>query len=264
MNKLCTVLMLLFSLSGFSQTPIPSYSLSVTFQKTTNIIFPYRIEKADIGSGDVIGHKDGILPNVLFLKAGRKQFIPTNLSVYTSDGKFYSFIVRYSEEPDTLNILFDSTHKFKVGLSDFVNEERQDSDAAEIKNQPSFLHGKVSGEKMKVVLQGIYIRDHLLWFKVEVSNHSQIDYSPEYIRFFVKEKHSAKRTAIQEQDVELVWDKSVKMIPGKDNTLFIFAFAPFTLSRQKVLILEISEKNGGRTITLTIPSKSLLKSRLIR
>ena len=106
MNRLCALcivaIVLLGDFAGFSQTAIPSYSLSLTFQKTTNIIFPYRIQKADIGSGDVIGHKDLMLPNVLFLKANRKGFVPTNLSVYTSDGKFYSFIIHYMEEPDTL------------------------------------------------------------------------------------------------------------------------------------------------------------------
>ncbi len=96
----------ILALNVFSQTVIKSFNVSVCYQKTTNIIFPYRIEKADIGSSDVIGHKDAILNNVLFLKAGRKGFPVTNLSVFTSDGKLYSFLVQYKENPDTLNLLF--------------------------------------------------------------------------------------------------------------------------------------------------------------
>src|SRR6202035_5298430 len=106
MKKSIAIFIILTGLRGFSQNMIPSYHLSVCFQKTTNIIFPYRIEKADIGSGDVTGHKDARLPNVLFLKATRKGFETTNLSVYTGDGRFYSFIVQYGENPDTLNLLF--------------------------------------------------------------------------------------------------------------------------------------------------------------
>ena len=118
MKKIIVAFVLMISMRGVSQTVIPSFNLSVCYQKTTNIIFPYRIEKADIGSGDVIGHKDARLPNVLFLKANRKDFTSTNLSVYTSDGKLYSFLVQYKENPDTLNLLFpkNENHMFKQFL----------------------------------------------------------------------------------------------------------------------------------------------------
>ncbi len=69
MKLIFAIYILTTALNGFSQTVIKSFNLSVCFQKTTNIIFPYRIEKADIGSADVIGHKDALPENVLFLKA---------------------------------------------------------------------------------------------------------------------------------------------------------------------------------------------------
>src|ERR1700726_402826 len=137
MKKIIVALILLISLNSFSQTVIPSFNLSVCYQKTTNIIFPYRIEKADIGSCDVIGHKDAFLPNVLFLKANRKGFVPTNLSVYTSDGKFYSFIVQYKEEPDTLNLTFVNDAKTNLVILDTINDARLDSDAVIIQNANS-------------------------------------------------------------------------------------------------------------------------------
>ena len=123
MKRICAACMIFSFLSGRSQTAITSYSLSVTYQMTTNIIFPYRIEKADIGSPDVIGHKPENLENVLLLKANRKNFVPTNLSVYTSDGKFYSFIVRYNPRPDTLNLSFSGN------IIAPLNEALLDSDA---------------------------------------------------------------------------------------------------------------------------------------
>src|SRR5450432_1978057 len=188
MNRLCAVslvlVVLLAGFSGFSQTAIPSYSiistysLSISFEKTTNIIFPYRIQKADIGSGDVIGHKDPVLPNVLFLKANRKGFAPTNLSVYTSDGKFYSFIVRYQEDPDTLNLFIANYGKANPVIAnearvnavtfDGVNDARLDSDAVIIQNAKPVMHRKTSLQQMKLILRGIYIKDHLMWFRLEI------------------------------------------------------------------------------------------------
>ncbi len=51
---------------------------------------------------------------------------------------------------------------------------------------------------MKVILRGIYIKDHLMWFRIEIKNHSEVDYQPENVRFSVRDKHIGKRTAVQE------------------------------------------------------------------
>jgi conjugative transposon TraN protein len=263
MKKLIATSFLLISLSGFSQILIPSYSLSVGFQKTTNLIFPYRIEKADIGSGDVIGHKDPVLNNVLFLKAGRKGFPPTNLSVYTSDGKFYSFLVQYKENPDTLNLLFSKNGQAVPVICDSVNDAQLDSDAVDILKQRDFLHRKKSEQEIKCTLRGIYIRDHLMWFKLEITNNSAVDYRAEYIRFSIKDKHAGKRTAVQETGLSPVWRSPDLPIAGQNKQMLVFAFPVFTLDRHKKLLIQISEKNGGRILTLEIPAKTLLKSQVI-
>jgi conjugative transposon TraN protein len=262
--QICILSTFFTCLQGFCQSPIPSYPLSVTFQKTTNIIFPYRIEKADIGSADVISHKDTKLENVLFLKANRKDFVPTNLSVYTSDGRFYSFIIKYNESPDTLNIIFTKECNVSVTPIDSVNDEKLDSDVNEVLKQPSFLQRSTSSEEMKTALKGIYIRDHLLWFKIDIQNNSMIDYSPEYIRFFIRDKHQAKRTAVQETELTPRWQTPGKCIPGEGKVSYIFGFPAFTIARQKKLVIQVSERNGGRILNLTIPAKAILKSRPIQ
>jgi conjugative transposon TraN protein len=262
MNKLCALCIVtiahLAGFSGFSQTAIPSYSLSITFQKTTNIIFPYRIQKADIGSADVIGHKDPALPNVLLLKANRKGFASTNLSVYTSDGKFYSFIVRYTEEPDTLNLSFANDAKTGPVIFDTVNEARLDSDAVIIQNANPITHRKTSSQQMKLILRGLYLKDHLMWFRLEIKNHSELDYQPEYFRFYVKERHAGKRTAVQETELYPAWRTPDEPIVGQGTRAFVFAFPVFTIDRHKHFVLQISEKNGGRLLILLIGNKTLL------
>ncbi|HSZ32224.1 MAG TPA: conjugative transposon protein TraN [Puia sp.] len=263
MKKFIVAFILLTSIHGFSQTIIPSFNLSVCFQKTTNIIFPYRIEKADIGSGDVIGHKDALLENVLFLKANRKGFIPTNLSVYTSDGKLYSFLVQYKENPDTLNLQFFKNENLAPTVSDSINDAKLDSDASVILDQEAFLHRRTNDQDMKLILQGIYIKDHLMWFRMEIKNQSEIDYQPEYIRFYIKDKHSGKRTAIQETDLSSVWQTSNHSIAGQNSESFVFAFPAFTIDKHKKIVIQISEKNGGRQLILEIPAKTILKSQFI-
>jgi conjugative transposon TraN protein len=265
MNRFCVVCMvlvvLLSGISGFSQTTIPSYSVSITFQKTTNIIFPYRIQKADIGSADVIGHKDLLLPNVLFLKANRKGFVPTNLSVYTSDGKLYSFLVQYKENPDTLNLLFPKNDRAAPTISDSINNAKLDSDAVDILQRPAFLHRRTSDQEMKCILRSIYIRDHIMWFRIEIANTSEVDYQAEYVRFFIKDKHSGKRTAVQETDLSPAWRSPDQPVVGQGKQTLVFAFSAFTIERHKQLVLQISEMNGGRSLELAINNKTMLKAR---
>jgi len=260
MKKIIAIFILLDNLRGVSQTVIPSFNLSVCYQKTTNIIFPYRIEKADIGSGDVIGHKDVVLPNVLFLKANKKDFKSTNLSVYTSDGKLYSFLVQYKENPDTLNLLFPKNERLAPTVSDSVNDAILDSDASVILNQEAFLHRRTNEQGIKLILRGIYIKDHLMWLRIEMKNQSEIDYQTQYFRFFIKDKHSGKRTAVQETDVLSVWRSPDQTIYGQSGHSLVFAFPEFTIDRHKKLVLQISEKNGGRLLILPINNKTLLKA----
>jgi conjugative transposon TraN protein len=249
--------------SGFSQTPIGSYPLSVCYQMTTNIIFPYRIEKADIGSGDVIAQKGGKLENVLFIKAARKYFPATNLSVYTSDGKFYSFIVKYSAQPDTLNLSFASSQIFGTDGSNTVNAAKLDSDALRVEKQENFLHEHVRVQKIRINLNGIYVKDHLLWFRFEIKNNSQIDFEPETIKFSIQDKHIAKLTAVQENEKAPVWETPNSRVPAQHKDTVVFAFPAFTLSRQKRLIIRMAEKNGGRILILPIPAKTILHCRKV-
>ena len=270
MKRLCAVWILffsLFSMSGHGQRPIPSYCLSVTFKKTTNVIFPYRIEKADVGSPDVIGHKDPVLGNVLFLKAARKEFTPTNLSVYTSDGKFYSFIIRYREDPDTLNLSFISDisdPKSENNVIDTFMEARLDTDAVNILSQSSFLHRKSKSQDIKVILNGIYLMDDMLWMRMIIKNHSQIAYRPTFIQFSTRDKKVGKRTAVQESELPFTWSNATKPVPGKGTEIYVFAFPSFTVSNQKKLVFQMEEKKEERTIQLEIPSKSLLKARSVQ
>ncbi len=116
---------------------------------------------------------------------------------------------------------------------------------------------------MKLILQGIYIRDHLMWFKVKLENYSDIDFQTEFIRFYIKQKHTGKRTAMQETDLSPVWQTPDGSIAGQSTGSFAFAFPAFTIGRHKKFVIQISEKNGGRQLTLEIPSKTILKGQSI-
>ena len=113
---------------------IPPYALEVTFTKTVHIIFPAAIRYVDLGSIDVMAAKADGAENVLRVKAATQGFRrETNLSVITEDGSYYTFNVKYADEPIKLSVeMADFLHgwnaenrpgnKIPVFLSDLGNE----------------------------------------------------------------------------------------------------------------------------------------------
>ena len=79
---------------------IPPYGLEVTYDKTTHIIFPSSVRYVDLGSPNLIAGKADGAENVIRVKATVKNFREeTNMSVITESGSFYTFNVKYAEEP---------------------------------------------------------------------------------------------------------------------------------------------------------------------
>src|SRR6478609_2380474 len=107
--------------STVETTNIEPYKISVSFNKTSNLIFPNAIKSVDRGSSVILVQKARGVENILQVKAAQQGFAPTNLSVITGEGKFYSFIVDYANEPSPMNVNFtkDTTNAFLTeGLLD--------------------------------------------------------------------------------------------------------------------------------------------------
>ena len=84
---------------------IPPHGIEVTYDKTVHIIFPSAVRYVDLGSPNLIAGKADGAENVIRVKATVKNFrSETNFSVITESGSFYTFNVKYADEPLLLNI----------------------------------------------------------------------------------------------------------------------------------------------------------------
>jgi hypothetical protein len=124
-----------------------------------------------------------------------------------------------------------------------------------------FLHRSVSEGNVRLVLQGIYLRDGLLWFSFLLKNQSPIGYSPEYMRCYIRERKKVKRMAVQEIPLRPLVERLPRVVAGGSEQLIDLGFRPFTLSKDKKLALQVAEQDGGRELNLSIPSKILLKAK---
>ena len=85
-----------------AQNNIRPINLQLNDNKYLFIKFPAEINYADMGSYDLTAKK--CLSKILKLKATTPHFDKTNLSVVTTDGKYYSFIVEYNSKPSYIAV----------------------------------------------------------------------------------------------------------------------------------------------------------------
>ncbi|MEN2489072.1 conjugative transposon protein TraN [Flavobacterium sp. B11] len=255
---------------------IPPYNLQVTYDKTSHLIFPSAIRYVDLGSEFLIASKAEDAENVLRIKAAVKDFEQeTNFSVITDDGRFYSFNVQYSCSPPMLSydllqmqktadkstagvVLFEELGKTSPSLASLILETIYRNNKRILKH--------ISSESFGIAfsLKGIYIHDGKYYFHTQLENSTNVPFRIDFMSFKVADKKTARRTAAQQRPiVPLRTYKMIDEVPGKTKDQNVFLLDQFTIADDKVLLIEIFEKNGGRHQTLKIKNSDLVKARLI-
>jgi conjugative transposon TraN protein len=246
---------------------IEPYTIDIGYSKTSNLIFPYAIKSVDRGSGAVLVQKAKGVENILQVKAAVQNFEQTNLSVVTSDGQFFSFLLNYAVQPSTLNISFykDSvTQRQDAFLTEApVNDAALQTLAGKVQSEKTFLHQSVREQKVRLSLRSIYLADGSMWYKLQCKNKTLIDYRPGYIRFFLQDRKRAKKTAVQETELQPLYASPVQNIKGMQGNDLVFGFTAFTIPKTQELIIQMGEQNGGRSLTLRINNRTILKARVL-
>lgn len=239
---------LLLALSCNSTLSAQTDSLSIGTNKVTSLVFPLMIKSVDRGTKDVLVQKVRGVENVLEVKAAKENFTETNMTVITADGKLYSFLVNYSDNP-SLNI--------------------------QIENKPSIFE-KIAAQKksvrgirdtkyeMLLRLKGIYIDNDILYYQLELKNYSNLSYDIELLRFFIKDKRQGKRTASQElEQTPLYVYGNTGSVPGQSKVIIVVALPRFTIPDKKLMVVQLMEKNGGRHLSLKVNNHKLVKAKVL-
>lgn len=290
-NKLKTLgafaLILGFAVTAFAQDSaitktllalgkIEPYRMEVTYDKTSHLIFPTAIRYVDLGSEYLIAGKADDAENVLRVKASVRDFEPeTNFSVITNDGRFYSFNVHYSGYPEAMSydlltmqkavdkangndVLFEELGNNSPSLAGLLLETIYKKDKRIVKH----IGAKSFG--IQFILKGIYIHNGKYYFHTELRNKTNVPFQIDFINFKVVDKKVAKRTVVQERPmIPLRIYKPLDEIGGKSIEQNVFLLDQFTIANDKVLLIEIFEKNGGRNQTLQVENSDLIKARLV-
>lgn len=259
---------------------IPPYGLEVTFEKTVHVIFPAAIRYVDLGSSNIIAGKAGSSENVLRIKAAVRSFeTETNMAVITEEGSYYTFNIKYADEPEKLNIeMKDFMHdgiatnrpnnSMEIYLKELgsesprivylINRSIHQNDKRIVKHIGSKRFG------IQYLLQGIYSHNGLLYLHTQIKNSTNVSFDIDFIRFKIVDKKMVKQTAVQETVIyPLRAYNFVSQVGANRTERTVFTIDKITIPNDKQLVVELFEKNGGRNQTFVIENDDLIRAEQI-
>ena len=259
---------------------IPPHGIEVTYDKTVHIIFPSAVRYVDLGSPNLIAGKADGAENVIRVKATVKNFrSETNFSVITESGSFYTFNVKYADEPLLLNIeMKDFIHDgstvnrpnnaHDVYLTDLGSESpklvRLIMQSIHKNNDREIKHIGSKSFGIQYLLKGLYTHNGLLYFHTQVKNSSNVPFDIDFVTFKIVDKKVAKRTAIQEQIIfPLRAYNYATCVAGNKDERTVFTMDKFTIPNDKQLVVELHEKSGGRHQSFIIENEDIVRARVI-
>ena len=108
-------------------------------------------------------------------------------------------------------------------------------------------NGKASAQ-----LGSFWVYENTLFYKLKVNNQSNINYDIDFIRFYVRDLKTAKRTVTQERELYPSYSYGThdKTVDGQSSSQYVFALDKFPITKDKALFIEVYERDGGRHLYL--------------
>lgn len=258
-----------------------SYPVTVSDVKTVHVIFPAKIREVDTGTPNIMVQITESFDNVLRIKSinlPEKQ--ETNITVLTEDGALYSFLATYEKNPEILNIkmgnnqIADLEASSKLGIHTFSKsnfiEEAINQSLIEVENNSnkvfenrSFIKNVgIKSQGMVAQLKGIYNSNNLQYLKLELENDTEIPFNIDFIKLYLKDIQAIKKTAVQQEELKIVkiFPNTNEILAKSTNEIVVSTLIK-SLPIDKILEIEIYEKDGGRHLRFQIDSNTLTKSK---
>lgn len=267
------------NLSG--QQKIEPYSITVGFIKTVHISFPSKVKYVDLGSNYLIADKADQTENIVRVKAAYKDFKQeTNFSVICEDGSFYTFTATYTDDPDKLYYEMNPVtslesnrphNNAEIILKDIQGESpvilNMIIQSVYKRNERDITYLGERKDRIEATIRGMYVHNDIMYFHLNMKNSSNVSYDIDYIKFTIRDKKKLKKQASQEFIVEPVREYNNNRIPkvqGHGQYRTVLAFNKFTIAPDKVLVVEIAEKHGGRNVRFSVKHSDIISASPIK
>ena len=280
MKRILLLLVLTFSISLQAQKNDKVMRIGVNNNMFVQLVFPSNVQSTRLGN--ISRAQVTTTDNTVAVQTIGEMAKETNLAVKTVDGRYYIFILTYSEEIPQLfyNIKANQAQNYEY------NELRSNSDeilkkenSSVIKNEEvTNIEDKIlkwrgfiaikntaSYKRIELSIKGIYVHKDKLYFYMEIANKSNIKYDINKLTFITLSKQKFKRE-LQAEEIEYdpvyIYPETID-IAAKTRKKIIVVFNKFTLNEEKDLEVQLSEKEGERTVNLLIKGDLIVEAKKI-
>ncbi|MDO6433278.1 conjugative transposon protein TraM [Flavitalea sp. BT771] len=124
-----------------------------------------------------------------------------------------------------------------------------------------FLHETVREGKVSVTLRGIYQREGVMWLYLVVRNRSAVNFSPDHLRCTIQQGKHIRRMAVQELPVQPLYSSLPVSVASGAEEVVMVGMKPFLLAKDKLFVLQMGERAGGRELLMNIHAQLILQSK---
>ncbi|MBL3658413.1 DUF4138 domain-containing protein [Fulvivirga sediminis] len=263
--------LLIVHFNAFSQQKIfdeieSSKPIAISDIKTTHLIFDDKIKYLDIGSRYFV---TDTVENMVKIKhiggdfTENEEETKTNITIITQSGDYHSIPLYFKRDITNTTYQLDPQKK-SYNVS--VKEDHRDMGKYEVchfsRKAVSNYNIKGNTDLLLAKVSGIFYKGDYISIRVEIKNFSTIDLDIDHFLFrFIKNKRFAQDIVYQERVLRpvLVCNEAERVKGSGGIEVFSFVFDKFTPNNDEKLQIDILEKNGGRSTTITIPRKKLLQ-----
>ncbi|AVM51553.1 DUF4138 domain-containing protein [Capnocytophaga sp. oral taxon 878] len=250
-------------------------TIDVNTDMFVQIVFKTPVQSLRVGMPNVVEAQ--YTENVITVQALAEE-LKTNLTVKTSDGLYYSFILKGTAE---VPILFYEINPLQavnaevttINTSKESNGKKQEyktskSVEEKVLDKSGYLSNRNIAEYRKIELgiNGIYTNNGKLYFLMEVRNRSNIHYNVSKLSFVTASiKKAKKQIDAEEQEFEpLYFYPEFTEIKPKGKVKFVAVFNKFTLNNDKEMEITLTEQDGERVVRLLIDTETISNAENIK
>lgn len=261
-----------FSYIREGKTYVEPQKIDVCSENSTHLIYPSKIKYIDFGDNTISVERAGKVDNIIRVQAVDSNFPETNVSVITEDGTFYTLNVDYSKSPGSFSYVIADSSKLnnQKDIAIFndveINEVDQNAISNDIlKSKRNIYNLAARKGSVNFSVWNVYVMNNTLLMHLQLHNKSSINYDIDFIKYYITDRKTMKKTASQEIVLEPIFQKGFSsIVENKTKMDWIVAFDKFTIPEDRQFVIEIQEKNGGRHFKFNVPAADILDAKIFQ
>ncbi|ASO04583.1 DUF4138 domain-containing protein [Arenibacter algicola] len=250
-----------------AQKPITLDTIYANDTKNVALFFPEPIRQGITGSDNFIftyNREKEQYFGLLQAKPGKES----NLLVVNRNGSVFSYIVRYRKELSKLNYFIPDSSSIgnekpltpvivsKDSLVDTIDNKTDyyKKICAYLLNQKQKI-GKLKkgGEDILLSVENIIFDTEELYFVIQIENKSTLDYDLNFLKLSVETRQKGKRKSLQKLFLKPLFKHHLpSRIKKSETARLVYVVSKFSLSDDRIAVLELNEKKGERNIELKV------------